>query len=180
MPGIARCRQCGEEIHWYKTPSGATHPPIVPGQGTVSIVIEGIVYSGRPWNRHVCDPERLAAKERNELSRQQMLEDQARVRREAQEAHAERRMRFLHEAAIYDDAHEAREVFGKETYRRAMKHACPKCEATVGQPCENLAAARGGRVQYTKNPHQERIDLIPEAERPFWISTTEFVAPKEE
>ena len=180
MPGIARCRDCGDEIYWIKTPTGATHPPVVPGTGTVSIVIDNVIYSGRPWNRHVCDPEKLAARERNELSRQQMLEDQRRVRREAEEAHNERRLRHLHEAIVYDDVREAREVFAKELYRRAMKHHCDQCGAVPTEPCENLSAARGGRVQYTKNPHQKRIDCIPEAQRPFWISTTEFVAPKEE
>lgn len=180
MPGIGKCRDCGDEIYWFKTPSGATHPPLVPGTGTAIIVIDNVVHSGRPWNRHACDPERIAARERNELARQQSIEDQARVRREAQEAQSERRLRFLHEAAIYDNVQEAREVFGKELYRRAMQHYCDKCGAVPKEPCENLSFASRGVVRYTKSPHQERVDCIPEAQRPFWISTTEFVAPKEE
>ena len=177
MPGVGRCRDCGEEIHWLRTPYGKTAPPMVPGKGTEYLVIDGILYSGTPWKRHICDPDRVAAREHSELVLEQRREESRRIKREADEARETRRLLFLKDAHIYEAARDAREAFGAEVYRLAMMHVCPDCEAVVGDPCLNLSFARAGKHQYTKNPHAGRIELIPGEHRPFWLSTTEFVAP---
>lgn len=177
MPGLAKCRQCGDEIHWFQTPNGRTHPPVVPGAGKVSIVIDGVIYSGRPWNDHVCDPLRATAHIENELKKAAALEEHARIRREAQEEREARRQRYQDNAETFEQIAVAREAFARATYAMAMKASCPKCSAKAGEPCENLTQRRAGRTQYTKRAHFEREMLFPLDLHPFWISDTQFVIP---
>jgi hypothetical protein len=177
MAGIGTCRDCGAQIHWFRTPSGRTHPPLTPTTENVEVVIDGVVHTLKRWNRHVCDSDVVARRAESQQQSERRAEEARQQRREAEQAREQRRLLHLRDALIYEEAAEAREAFAKWRYSLAMVFDCPDCHAKESTPCLNLAALKRDQHQYTKNPHPARYDRVPEDQRPVWLSSTEFFVP---
>lgn len=60
------------------------------------------------------------------------------------------------------------------TARAGLTRECPRCNAGVGNPCENLIERKRGNVVPTKNAHEERLPL------PDTVEASEMVLAREE
>jgi uncharacterized Zn finger protein (UPF0148 family) len=63
----------------------------------------------------------------------------------------------LPEAA--EAAHASQSRLRGVTARAGLARECPRCNAGIGSPCENLLERKRGNIVPTKNAHEERIPL---------------------
>lgn len=164
MAGVSVCRSCGEAIRWAKRSDGnGTHRPLDMASEQMRFYVDtrGRVQKVPTYELHVCTDERseaYAAEKIAEANERAELDD-FRAARAAHDAHAET------------------EKFQRAVYELAMVYECPKCDAAIGQPCENLTARHSGTVKYTAAPHQERKLLIPHHLHPYWSAEGYVVTP---
>lgn len=57
-------------------------------------------------------------------------------------------------------ARTSREKLQEVTSRNGLLRQCPRCQADLGVPCENLTERKRGNTVPTKNPHEERLPLV--------------------
>lgn len=57
-----------------------------------------------------------------------------------------------------------REKLQEVTLRSGLVRQCPRCQADIGMPCENLTERKRGNSVPTKHPHDERLPLVDTVE----------------
>lgn len=144
---------CGEDILWVHRADDMDRfmPPlefagyryVVVGEGQAQTAVQQPTYIV-----HHCNPEKVISWNayKEELAAAKLSSNQI-----VQEA------RMSNYAA-------ARERDRAEAWEYALKYDCPrdKCGAKVGEKCINIAQAKRGVDEFTKNPHPERVD-------PHWV-----------
>lgn len=61
-------------------------------------------------------------------------------------------------------ANTMREKLQEVTLRNGLIRQCPRCQADIGKPCENLTERKRGNSVPTKNPHEQRLPLVDTVE----------------